>query len=502
MKRIAIALGAALCVLALAPSGTASHTLVVDDNGAECPGAMPTIQGAVLAADPGTTIYVCAGTYTGTVDISGPAKDGIRLIAKHPAEQVILDGSGTTTEGGFWLQNVSGVLIEGFTVRHFDENILLEGATDSIVRKNLTHSAHHDGLHLRNFSSGNLLEENESFDNKGPNGCGLSVLGGSTDNVVIKNEFYGNTFRGIQLVGAGAGNHLKDNLVSENGVTNVVFFTPWPGTGILNVNTPGTLIDDNLVEENAGHGILVTAAGSTSVMVKDNAVVHNGSGNDHDGIRLEDVALGSNTRVVNNRSERNRHDGVHLWNAHSTVVRDNVVFDNGTSDANNGCGIDIENGSSNNTIRNNDIEKHDRAGIRLRRFPTATAVPPTNNLVIENDLKENVGTVAGAGYGILLQDADFNTFIANDSKRNSNDGLRAAAMPIDPPSVGAANSEGNTFARNDMVDNATHDCHDDSAGPHNPPALVANMWIENDGKTENRDGLCKDAVVTPPATHP
>jgi parallel beta-helix repeat protein len=495
MKRTGIALGAALCLLALAPSVTAGHTLVVDDDGVECPGALPTIQSAVAAADPGTTIYVCAGSYTGSVPISGAAKNGLRLIAKHKPEEVILDGGGTTTEDGFFLQNVSGVLIEGFTVRRFRENILLDGATDSIVRKNVTHSAHHDGLLLRNGSSGNLLEENESFGNVSPNGCGLSVLSGSSDNVVVKNEFHGNVFRGIQLVGAGPVNHLKDNLVRDNGVANTVFFTPWPGTGIVNLNTSGTLIDDNVVRTNAGHGVLIAAAPASAtaamnVTVKDNFVFLNGSGNDHDGIRLEDVGLGSNNEVVNNRSERNRHDGVHLWNAHSTVVRDNVLFDNGTPGLNNGCGIDIENGSSNNTIRNNDLEQHDRAGIRLRRFPTATALPPTMNTVIENDLRENVGTVPGAGNGIVLQDADFNTIVSNDAKKNSNDGLRADV-----------NSAGNTFRLNDAVENAVHDCHDDSGAP--PPAPgPANVWIENDGKTQNRPGLCKDALVTPPATHP
>ncbi len=491
MKRMSIALGGALCVLALAPPVTASHTLVVDDDRAQCPGAThSTIQSAVLEADPGTKIEVCAGIYLGSVPITGPGKNGIHLVAKHPPEQVILDGEATTTADGFSLHNVSGVLIEGFTVRRFRENILLDGATNSVVRKNITHSAHHDGLLLRNGSSGNLLEQNESFGNVSPNGCGLSVLSGSSNNDVVKNEFHGNVFRGIQLVGAGPGNHLKDNLVRNNGTANTVFFSPWPGTGIVNLGTSRTLIDDNAVRENAGHGILVAAAGSTDVTVKDNVVLRNGSGNDHDGIRLEDVGLGSNSQVVNNRSERNRHDGVHLWNAHSSVVRDNGLVDNGTPGANNGCGIDIENGSSNNTIRNNDIEQHDRAGIRLRRFPVATALPPTMNTVIENDLRENVGTIPGAGNGIVLQDADSNTVISNDSKKNSNDGLRADA-----------NSVGNTFRLNDMVENAVHDCHDDSGAP--PPAPgPANVWIENDGKTQNRPGLCKDALVTAPATHP
>ena len=35
-----------------------------------------------------------------------------------------------------------------------------------------------------------------------------------------------------------------------------------------------------------------------------------------------------------------------------------------------------------------------------------------------------------------------------------------------------------------------HDCYDESVGPNNPPALVANFWRDNDGRTENRPGLC------------
>jgi parallel beta-helix repeat protein len=490
MNKALIALGAALLIFAIAPPAFSSHTLVVDDDEAECPGATHnTIQSAVAAADPDTTIYVCAGTYTGTVPITGAAKNGVRLIAKAPPEQVTLEGVGTAPGDGFFLQDVSGVLVEGFTVRNFRENILLDGAMSSVVRKNVTHAAIHDGLLLRNGSHDNLIEQNESFGNVSPNGCGISLLTGSSGNLVLANEFHGNVFRGIQLVGAGVGNHLKDNIVRDNGTPNIVFGPPYPGTGIVNLSTAGTLIDDNLVMSNEGHGVVVAGAGPTNATVKDNLVFENGSGNDHDGIRLAEGT--SHNGVVGNRSERNRHDGVHLVNAHWNVVRDNTLNTNGTNPGplapDNGCGIDIENGSSNNTIRNNDIEGHDRTAIRLRGSTPGTAPPPTMNLVVENDAKEN------RGYGLLLENADLNTLVSNDSKKNGNDGLRADAA-----------SEANEFKLNDLADNATvvaaaHDCHDDSTG--SGTAGTANVWMENDGKIQNRPGLCKDAAVVP-TTHP
>ncbi|MBI2072722.1 MAG: hypothetical protein HYT81_06775, partial [Gemmatimonadetes bacterium] len=58
---------------------TGGRTLVVDDDGADCPHAgYSTIQAAVDAADPGVTILVCAGTYNERVLITGEAKNGLR----------------------------------------------------------------------------------------------------------------------------------------------------------------------------------------------------------------------------------------------------------------------------------------------------------------------------------------------------------------------------------------------------------------------------------------
>jgi hypothetical protein len=46
-----------------------------------------------------------------------------------------------------------------------------------------------------------------------------------------------------------------------------------------------------------------------------------------------------------------------------------------------------------------------------------------------------------------------------------------------------------------MDRNAEHDCHDDSVGLGT--AGTANLWIKNHGRTENRPGLCKKALLTP-----
>jgi hypothetical protein len=50
----------------------------------------------------------------------------------------------------------------------------------------------------------------------------------------------------------------------------------------------------------------------------------------------------------------------------------------------------------------------------------------------------------------------------------------------------------NRIEGNFLRGNAEHDCHDDSVGP-NPPAMVMNFWVNNDGQTENKPGLCVGA---------
>ncbi len=134
--------------------------------------------------------------------------------------------------------------------------------------------------------------------------------------------------------------------------------------GIRNANTPGTLIAHNVVRENGHYGLYVTGAASTNVRVEHNDVLLNGTLNDDDGIRLENGASGAT--VAHNRSERNPHDGVHVVSSNANLVEHNDLIDNGSVGVGNGCGNDIEGGSTNNVLSHNDVEGHDRAGIRLR----------------------------------------------------------------------------------------------------------------------------------------
>lgn len=496
MNKGPIALGAALLVLALAPPALADTTLVVDKDRLQCPDAdFQSIQAAVTAAQPGTTIDVCPDIYNEAVDIrpdTTAATTDLKVVAKGEPEEVVLDGE-NTRDAGFELEDVTGVLIKGFMVQRFHDNIVLNEADGNRIEGNVTTLAFgHDGI-LLTASDFNLITKNVSFGNLHPTSCGIGMGTGASFNTVEYNETYNNPNVGILLGGAlltpaGPGNRILNNFSHDNGKPIVGLSG---GNGILN-NAPDTLIKDNRVEDNNRHGILVAGTVSQRVTVQDNRVFRNGSTPEDDGIRLDNGA--ERNLVVGNESRLNRHNGYHFVNAHMNVVRGNIAEGNGSGAFGvfNGCGIDVT-GSTGNVIEDNDVFRHDRAGIRLRQFvPPAPAIPipSTGNRVRRNDVTENPGD------GILLAGGAVANFIEdNDSKKNGGiagrgDGIRAEAA-----------SAGNAIARNEMVDNVVHDCHDDSAGPFLPPG-TANEWIENTGKTQNRPGLCKDAVVTPPFTHP
>ncbi|HEU4682723.1 MAG TPA: right-handed parallel beta-helix repeat-containing protein, partial [Gemmatimonadales bacterium] len=191
--------------------------LVVDNDGADCPKAdFTTIQAAVDAAEPGSTILVCAGTYVEWVVIE---KDELRVLAKGKPGDVVLDGQDVTPTGpcgppplprcaGFDLQNAHDNLIEGFVVRRYHEaGIWLRlGSSGNTIRKNVTtESPHHDGIQVLN-SRENVIEHNTSFANSSAIACGVNVAGaGSVGNIVRHNETFQNQF-GIQAAGGAANN--------------------------------------------------------------------------------------------------------------------------------------------------------------------------------------------------------------------------------------------------------------------------------------------------------
>jgi parallel beta-helix repeat protein len=251
-------------------------TLVVDNDKAECPNAkFSTIQAAVAAAEPGTTILVCAGTYHEQVLIM---KNDLRLLAKGQPGDVILDGFDLPTmRAGFDLQNAHGNLIEGFLIQNYHEaGIWLRfspgqpttGSSRNTIRKNVTTSSpFHDGIQLLNAPA-NMVEQNTTFANFSPMriACGINVIGPLSDgNTVRHNESFANDF-GIQVVGGADNNVIFENHSHDN-----------RRVGIRNIAGNGTAIENNRVFDNGVVGEFggIFLSASTGVTVARNKAFNN-----------------------------------------------------------------------------------------------------------------------------------------------------------------------------------------------------------------------------------
>ena len=112
--------------------------------------------------------------------------------------------------------------------------------------------------------------------------------------------------------------------------------------------------------------------------------------------------------------------------------------------------------------------------------------PATQIVVRKNDVENNGGS------GILLLGANSNLLKSNQVQGNgtaggdTTDGIRVDT-----------NSTNNQILENHMTGNVTHDCHDDSNGSGSGTPPTANTWTNDQGDTQNRDGLCRGATTTP-----
>ncbi len=229
------------------------QVLTVDDDGLDCPGGLRTIQEAVAQATPGAIIRVCPGTYRGTVNVIGEAKDGLKLIANGGADEVVLQGDYTERDG-FHLEDVTGVTLRGFTVRDFGNqattatqwgsggDIYLRNVNYSTIEFNRVMNGDMVGIWLSD-SGNNVIQNNFILmDKPAWANCGIHMgEAKSANNLIRQNVATGAKMAGIMISGAGPGNVVMENSLTNNG-----------RYGIVNGGTVGTRIEGNRASYNRG----------------------------------------------------------------------------------------------------------------------------------------------------------------------------------------------------------------------------------------------------------
>lgn len=259
-----------------------------------------TIQQAVEAAQAGDVIRVGPGSYEGPVHIIGEAKNDLQIITIGAPGSIELVGDHKAMDridrAGFYLQDVSGVMIKGFKVRDFGmgplkgrgESFLLINAHNNRIEHNEMTASDMMGITLLN-SSNNIVAHNNMYLNdidvegRVGTGCGVHIEGMTAEsNQIHHNEIWGNPLSGVMIMMAGPGNAITENIIRDGGL--------W---GVTNRSTDGTIIENNQIY---GHqGFKVDKPLAPWVLPEQ---LRKGVG--------IDIATSSNLRVVGNKLYNNK----------------------------------------------------------------------------------------------------------------------------------------------------------------------------------------------------
>jgi len=274
------------------------------------------IQDAVRAARPGTTIQVLPGTYHETVYID---KDGIRLIGViEEGRRAVLDGEGRLNDAVLYSGN--NVVVENFKIIHYKGNgIMSQAGNNWEIRNNLIIETGVYGIFPQLGTNGvveyNIVSGIED----------AAIYVGMSDNVHVAHNDVFDSVAGIEI------ENSRHAIVESNRVFNntggiLAFITP----GLPIKTTYDVIIRNNFVESNnhdnfgapgstvagipPGTGILVMAA--DDVVIEGNIIRDNKNA----GIAIIDHANARNITVDPDSDP----------NSDRVKILDNVMLNNGT----------------------------------------------------------------------------------------------------------------------------------------------------------------------------
>jgi len=345
------------------------RTWTVDDDGSA---DFHTIQEAINAASLGDTIFVYNGTYYENVVVNKT----VTLIGEHRS---------TTFIDGRRLGTVVNITANNVVISHFT---MQKGGNNSFDQYPAS------GINV--LSTNTTISDNNVIDN-----CiGILVLR-SNDNKIV-NNFVGDNFEGV-LISASNNNTLKSNKIANNtynfGVAPSSFggYPLIEGLGVIhNIDTSNT-VDGKPIYYlvNQSDKEIPTDAGFVAAVYSKNIAVRN--------LNLT----------------RNCEGVLFCYTKDSLIENVNAL--------NNGMGIVLTDGSSNNTIRRNAVSNNG--------FGILLSFDSYDNFIVNNSAMSNgdaiyvlgadgnvifSNTLCSNGIGLYCEEeSSYNTFANNNVKNNS-----------------------------------------------------------------------------------
>jgi hypothetical protein len=352
------------------------------------------VQGNDIEANEVDGVYVGGGASNNT--IGGMSDTARNVISANGNDGITISGftgvgtTGNRVQGNYIGTNADGTADlgngdEGVSIGYAARNNTIGGADPAA--RNIISGNGDAGIDIFGGDPGNptgnqVLGNYIGTDVTGripiANASGIAIYDGATDNTIggitaaSRNIIAGNTNDGVAIYDTDttvtSRNFVQGNFIGTD-VTGEVALSNGQGVSIYggatnNIIGGTTTAARNLISGNAGPGVSIIGAGTTGNLVQGNLIATNKDGtgalaNDGDGVSISAGAsnntVGGTDRNASNIISGNASDGVAISGSDTTgnLVQGNYI---GTNDggsaplANIGDGVSVSDGANNNTI--------------------------------------------------------------------------------------------------------------------------------------------------------
>jgi parallel beta-helix repeat protein len=319
---------------------------IVDDDRQQCPTAGYTSIGAALAdATAGSTVTVCAGTYTEQLLVD--SKPGLKLVGKDMPRIV----APSNTHGAvIEIRNSSNVTVQGF---HVDGNFVFP-----------TVASWWAGIAFNN-SSGTISENFISHMRQralyvSTQGVGIEVFG-STATKPLAVKILSNTITDFQHAGVSVtGNYMPT--ISRNLIQMHSNGQNAP-TGIMMYSLPGGSISGNAIMHNYGLGIDNYSYGIYGIDTSNVKIASNTITGSREGITLRGSVGAAGSNTISGNKVIDAGYGISVYSiggtAHDNAIVKNTIIGFYRQDARVGVSVDGGTETQGTRVIGNTIQGYD-----------------------------------------------------------------------------------------------------------------------------------------------
>jgi parallel beta-helix repeat protein len=118
---------------------------------------------ALVTVNPGDTIELAAGTYTGAFVITRSGTASLPITLKGPATAILQNDKSTGKNYGLYLSGASYWVIDGLTVSNSQKGIVTDHSNFNVLQNLSVHDVEDEGVHFRSGSSDNTLQHSAIY---------------------------------------------------------------------------------------------------------------------------------------------------------------------------------------------------------------------------------------------------------------------------------------------------------------------------------------------------